>query len=141
MSETVAVARARDVRRSASKSMTEKRKPDPAVLRCSFCNKAQEEVRKLIAGPAAFICNECVEVCLDIVATDSTPDSSPRDSAESQRLRLKAAAVFPDRSATCTLCGKPALPDEVLTIDGRGILCGECADAIEDALGKGRPIT
>jgi ATP-dependent Clp protease ATP-binding subunit ClpX len=36
-------------------------------LRCSFCNKSQDEVRKLIAGPTVFICDECVELCNDII--------------------------------------------------------------------------
>ena len=35
-------------------------------LYCSFCGKSQHEVRKLIAGPTVFICDECVELCLDI---------------------------------------------------------------------------
>src|ERR1700750_1395683 len=38
------------------------------VLRCSFCNKSQREVKKLIAGPTVFICDECVDICLDIIA-------------------------------------------------------------------------
>jgi len=37
------------------------------ALHCSFCNKSQHEARKLIAGPAVFICDECVELCLDII--------------------------------------------------------------------------
>lgn len=40
-------------------------------LRCSFCNKDQNDVRKLIAGPTVFICDECVEVCNDIIADDN----------------------------------------------------------------------
>src|SRR6187549_2423906 len=40
------------------------------VLRCSFCNKSQREVKKLIAGPTVFICDECVDICLDIMAED-----------------------------------------------------------------------
>lgn len=40
------------------------------LLRCSFCNKSQREVRKLIAGPNVYICDECVDVCLDIIAED-----------------------------------------------------------------------
>ena len=40
----------------------------PAILRCSFCNKDQNDVRRLIAGPTVFICDECVEVCNEIVA-------------------------------------------------------------------------
>ena len=40
------------------------------TLRCSFCNKDQNDVRKLIAGPTVFICDECVDVCNDIIADD-----------------------------------------------------------------------
>src|SRR5215208_5485572 len=40
------------------------------VLRCSFCNKSQREVKKLSAGPTVFICDECVDICLDIIAED-----------------------------------------------------------------------
>ena len=37
-------------------------------LFCSFCGKSSDEVRKLIAGPTVFICNECVEMCIDTIA-------------------------------------------------------------------------
>ena len=37
------------------------------VLYCSFCGKSQHEVRKLIAGPSVYICDECVELCNDII--------------------------------------------------------------------------
>ena len=37
------------------------------TLYCSFCGKSQHEVRKLIAGPTVFICDECVELCKDII--------------------------------------------------------------------------
>jgi ATP-dependent Clp protease ATP-binding subunit ClpX len=50
------------------------------LLRCSFCNKSQREVRKLIAGPNVYICDECVDVCLDIIAEDRA-----REARESQR--------------------------------------------------------
>ena len=36
-------------------------------LKCSFCNKTQHEVRKLIAGPGVYICDECVELCCEIL--------------------------------------------------------------------------
>ena len=48
-----------------------KKSGEPEILRCSFCNKDQNDVRKLIAGPTVFICDECVEVCNDIIADDS----------------------------------------------------------------------
>ena len=47
-----------------------KRETTDDTLRCSFCNKSQREVRKLIAGPTVFICDECVDICLDIIAED-----------------------------------------------------------------------
>ena len=37
------------------------------LLYCSFCGKSQHEVRKLIAGPSVFICDECVDLCTDII--------------------------------------------------------------------------
>ena len=52
-----------------------KKSSDGEVLRCSFCNKDQNDVRKLIAGPTVFICDECVDVCNDIIADDNRSDT------------------------------------------------------------------
>ncbi|MFB1011999.1 MAG: ATP-dependent Clp protease ATP-binding subunit ClpX, partial [Thiopseudomonas sp.] len=41
------------------------------LMYCSFCGKSQHEVRKLIAGPSVFICEECVDLCLDIIREDT----------------------------------------------------------------------
>jgi ATP-dependent Clp protease ATP-binding subunit ClpX len=48
------------------------------LLYCSFCGKSQHEVRKLIAGPSVFICDECIELCNDIIREESTTDKSGR---------------------------------------------------------------
>lgn len=40
------------------------------TIYCSFCNKSQHEVRKIIAGPTVFICDECVDLCVTICAED-----------------------------------------------------------------------
>src|SRR5437588_11208604 len=40
-------------------------------LHCTFCGKSQHEVRKLIAGPTVFICDECVELCMDIIGEEN----------------------------------------------------------------------
>ncbi|MCL4557453.1 MAG: ATP-dependent Clp protease ATP-binding subunit ClpX [Deltaproteobacteria bacterium] len=45
-------------------------KKDESLLKCSFCGKSQRDVKKLIAGPNAFICDECVELCNEIIAED-----------------------------------------------------------------------
>src|SRR5881397_726221 len=47
-----------------------RKKGNGDVLRCSFCNKSQRDVKKLIAGPTVYICDECVDICLDIIAED-----------------------------------------------------------------------
>src|SRR5438445_2095094 len=47
-----------------------KQEKTEAQLRCSFCGKGREEVRKLIAGPTVYICDECVDLCNDIIAED-----------------------------------------------------------------------
>jgi ATP-dependent Clp protease ATP-binding subunit ClpX len=44
---------------------------DNSTLYCSFCGKSQHEVKKLIAGPTVFICNECVELCVDIIREET----------------------------------------------------------------------
>jgi ATP-dependent Clp protease ATP-binding subunit ClpX len=51
------------------------------VLYCSFCGKSQHEVRKLIAGPSVFICDECVELCNDIIREELEEKSSTTRSA------------------------------------------------------------
>ncbi|HRV07287.1 MAG TPA: ATP-dependent Clp protease ATP-binding subunit ClpX [Acidobacteriota bacterium] len=53
------------------------KKDNDDVLRCSFCNKSQNDVRKLIAGPTVFICDECVDVCNEIISDDFQFDSAP----------------------------------------------------------------
>src|ERR1700687_569614 len=52
------------------------------TLYCSFCGKSQHEVRKLIAGPSGFVCDECVELCNDIIREDR------EDRAERARSKL-----------------------------------------------------
>ncbi len=47
------------------------------LLYCSFCGKSQHEVRKLIAGPSVFICDECVELCNDIIREEVEEKQGP----------------------------------------------------------------
>jgi hypothetical protein len=46
---------------------------------CSFCGKTRQEVRRMIAGPNVFICNECLELCVQALAETPEPAASPRD--------------------------------------------------------------
>ena len=47
-------------------------KDEKRAIRCSFCGKHQDQVSKVIAGPGAYICNECVHLCMDIL--DEMPE-------------------------------------------------------------------
>jgi ATP-dependent Clp protease ATP-binding subunit ClpX len=53
------------------------------VLYCSFCGKSQHEVKKLIAGPSVFICDECIELCNDIVRDEVPPEAAPGRTSKS----------------------------------------------------------
>lgn len=55
---------------------------DNKLLYCSFCGKSQHEVRKLIAGPSVFICDECVELCNDIIR-EEIKEISPKQKSDS----------------------------------------------------------
>ncbi len=58
-----------------------KKRDDNANLSCSFCGKSQREVKKLIAGPTVYICDECIELCNDIIAEEyGREESSPESS-------------------------------------------------------------
>jgi hypothetical protein len=65
---------------------------------CSFCGKARREVRKLIAGPRVFICDECVGLCVHIVNEEPREDAPPR---EAPAPYLEGKVILGDWSAIC----------------------------------------
>ena len=70
------------------------RSDDKKKVRCSFCNKSQEQVRKLIAGPNVYICDECIEICS---GTDAPGN------AQAACLQVPLHQHFPERPAfPCT---------------------------------------
>jgi ATP-dependent Clp protease ATP-binding subunit ClpX len=56
--------------------MTDKKASGEKLLYCSFCGKSQHEVKKLIAGPSVFICDECIDLCNDIIRDETGADAS-----------------------------------------------------------------
>jgi|TARA_B110000438_G_scaffold298055_1_gene345524 ATP-dependent Clp protease ATP-binding subunit ClpX len=62
--------------------MSDKDKNDEKLLFCSFCGKNQNEVRKLIAGPSVYVCNECIDLCNDIIKEEIKESSSDFDSED-----------------------------------------------------------
>jgi hypothetical protein len=63
------------------------------VYRCSFCGKAQTEVKTLVSGPGVFICDECVELCQEIIAKEAATAVSTQT----------VPGLLPDNAATETL--------------------------------------
>jgi hypothetical protein len=101
------------------------------VLRCSFCNRVQDDVRKLIAGPKVFICDGCVGVCSKIIADDTR--LAKKTANRKVEGTAGTAAPWPNR-IQCALCRTPMLVNEGLLITGnRGILCAGCVDAVAES--------
>lgn len=65
-------------------------KDDEKLLYCSFCGKSQNEVRKLIAGPSVYVCDECVELCNDIIRDELQEDPSFGDGELPKPKEIKA---------------------------------------------------
>jgi ATP-dependent Clp protease ATP-binding subunit ClpX len=59
------------------------------TLRCSFCGKNQNEVKKLIAGPTVYICNECIDICIEIISDDAQQDTSTSRPALPKPIEIK----------------------------------------------------
>ena len=55
-------------------------------LRCSFCGKPQSQVKRLVAGPGVYICDECVQICLDIINEGAKNEEIAGKEAENYRL-------------------------------------------------------
>ena len=70
--------------------MTERRTTTGGGLSCSFCGKSQREVKKLIAGPTVYICDECIGLCNDIIAEEVDPDGQSDMSAVPKPHEIKA---------------------------------------------------
>lgn len=103
--------------------------PPEGDVRCSFCKKGQHDVRKLIAGPGVVICDECVEVCNDILADDHRFTSAER--VDVPDISSSQVEDFP---VVCRLCGMQVLAGEALLIEARGMVCAPCAAAVVDAM-------
>jgi ClpX C4-type zinc finger protein len=109
-------------------------------LLCSFCNKSEHHVRKLVAGPTAHICDECVAVFVEIMADD------PQSSEGKSRYRLVPQPTatqepWPARNASCTFCGRLAPSDMALVIENRAVLCESCVSVIAAAAAAHRGTT
>jgi hypothetical protein len=91
-------------------------------LICSFCGKNQDQVRKLIAGPSVYICDECVDRCNEILERESERET-PAGQAPEQR------TIF-NVEASCALGHLPHPSEELLALPERGFICTVCLDVL-----------
>lgn len=106
------------------------------VLRCSFCSKDQDEVRKLIAGPTVFICDECIDVCNRIIADDAASETPAIKNGG-------VTNVLPDvpdsgPGVHCALCRMPIIQSDGLLIRNRGVVCHGCIGEVQAAVAERR---
>jgi len=88
---------------------------------CSFCGKSQDEVRKLIAGPTVYICDECIDLCNDIIAEE----------VEQEAQEGPASSVASLNTPTwCGVCHLPKSAEEVVAVSELGFFCRRCIDMI-----------
>ena len=95
---------------------------DPKAAVCSFCGKNQSEVRKLVAGPSVHICDECVELCRNIVAGEL-------DVGEESK--LKSANSGTKENGLCGICMEEREPDELIFLPHAAYMCAECLEDIQ----------
>jgi ATP-dependent protease Clp ATPase subunit len=79
----------REDRREARRARLEGTSSDDDALRCSFCDKSKRQVEKLIAGPNVYICDECVDLCNEILEEESAA-----------KQRLSRAAIALEKAAS-----------------------------------------
>jgi hypothetical protein len=99
----------------------------PKALHCSFCGKSQHEVEKLVAGPTAFICNECVAMCNDVIASRPIPDNGytkPLERSSEQLLLLMGSVNFAADAS------RDFLQQVVDTLRGREVSWAEIGEAL-----------
>ena len=85
--------------------MEDNTKNSSKLLHCSFCGKNQNEVAKLIAGPSVFICDECVDLCNEIIS----------DELEEKSSKSKEELPKPHEINSCLLYTSPSPRDATLS--------------------------
>src|SRR5438093_680596 len=96
-----------------------------AAVQCSFCGKNQDEVRKLIAGPYVYICDECIDLCNEILEQECEAEGGAGD-PPMQSESLTAASA-------CVLCRLPKSIEELVPLPELGFICRTCVDTIRIA--------
>lgn len=83
-------------RKTEESPMTDTATPETEIFDCSFCGKSQKDVKKLICGPGSYICDECVDLCAEIISEEtewSKPSEDELAAAWAAMLRSRAKAA------------------------------------------------
>ena len=110
-------------------------KQPEVALTCSFCGKAQQEVRKLIAGPTVYICDECIKLCNDIIAQEVEREGVASGEA-SAGSRSEKAVTGPTRLLCCSFCGKNQRDVKRLIAGPTVYICDECIGLCNDIIAE-----
>jgi hypothetical protein len=108
------------------------------LLKCSFCGKSQKQVKKLIAGPGAYICDACIALCNEIISEEliETQAAKAFEKAAAKREDGPACPECRARLAASAVLRKLEIPMEDAT-RGRTILflvCTQCGATIDELL-------
>ena len=102
------------------------------MLKCSFCGKHQKQVRKLIAGPGAYICNECIEKAGQVIATGEVAATAL---SAIKSLGADATAV------KCSFCGKRRHQVSGMAAAAGGTICAECLALCNEIITEDLPLS
>ncbi len=116
------------------------RPPASIILRCSFCSQSQHQVKKLIAGPNVQICDECVDICLDVL-NEEKKGLTRLSAVDGDVEAAQRAWPLSETLLFCGLCKIPTTLSQSLAVPDRGIICAGCADACEAALAERSEVT
>lgn len=89
---------------------------------CSFCGKSQAEVRKLVAGPSVHICDECVDLCKNIIAQET--EGGDKSAVESANVKAREKRL-------CGICMEERETDELIFLPHAAYLCAGCLEDIQ----------
>lgn len=92
---------------------------------CSFCGKSQNEVRKIIAGPSVHICDECVELCDQILIKEDLKKNDKTKAPSEERL--------------CGICMEERESDELVFLPHAAYMCVGCLEAVQSVRDRGDP--
>jgi len=111
-----------------SRSWRKGRPGSGELLSCSFCGKHQKQIKKLIAGPSVYICDECIHRVHAVLATTGKTTSTP--------IATIGQVSDGDRAERCSFCGKRRHQVAAMASTGSKQICNECVGLCDEILAE-----